>query len=173
MTLSHMEQRTNDFDVLIRGGLVATMDPARRVLPADVLVQAGRIAAITPRGASGSARPKGRKVADASRPHVRVIEAGGAIVVPGFVQTHVHLCQALFRGMADELPLLDWLRRPHLAARGRARRREPRRERGARHRRDDACGHHDDPRHGHGAPPGRRVRDAREEPPPRGLGQGR
>ena len=32
-------------------------------------------------------------------------------MLPGFVQTHVHLCQTLFRGFADDLPLLDWLRR--------------------------------------------------------------
>ncbi len=31
------------------------------------------------------------------------------ILIPGFVQTHVHLCQALFRGLADDLILLDWL----------------------------------------------------------------
>jgi len=31
-------------------------------------------------------------------------------IIPGFVQTHVHLCQTLFRGLAEELPLLDWLK---------------------------------------------------------------
>ncbi|MGD9906674.1 MAG: amidohydrolase family protein, partial [Vicinamibacterales bacterium] len=36
---------------------------------------------------------------------------GGAMVLPGFIQTHVHLCQTLFRGLADDRPLLDWLRR--------------------------------------------------------------
>ncbi|MCF8240463.1 MAG: 5'-deoxyadenosine deaminase [Melioribacteraceae bacterium] len=30
-------------------------------------------------------------------------------LIPGFVQTHIHLCQTLFRGLADELELLDWL----------------------------------------------------------------
>jgi len=34
----------------------------------------------------------------------------GKIVVPGFVQTHIHLVQTLFRGLADDLALLDWLR---------------------------------------------------------------
>ncbi len=33
----------------------------------------------------------------------------GLTLVPGFVQTHIHLCQTLFRGLADDLPLLDWL----------------------------------------------------------------
>lgn len=32
-----------------------------------------------------------------------------SILIPGFVQTHIHLCQTLFRGLADDLELLDWL----------------------------------------------------------------
>jgi 5-methylthioadenosine/S-adenosylhomocysteine deaminase len=43
-------------------------------------------------------------------PHDSVIEARGAYLLPGFVQTHVHLCQTLFRGLADDMPLLEWLR---------------------------------------------------------------
>jgi 5-methylthioadenosine/S-adenosylhomocysteine deaminase len=31
------------------------------------------------------------------------------VMIPGFVQTHIHLCQTLFRGLADDLQLLDWL----------------------------------------------------------------
>ena len=31
-------------------------------------------------------------------------------LIPGFVQTHIHLSQTLFRGLAEDLPLLDWLR---------------------------------------------------------------
>ncbi|GAB4199102.1 MAG: 5'-deoxyadenosine deaminase [Sandaracinaceae bacterium] len=100
-----MERATNDFDLLVRGGHVATMDAARRVVRADVLVRGGRIAALrTPGDVVGDDRATGAR-------KVRVVDAHGAVVVPGFVQTHVHLCQALFRGMADELPLLDWLRR--------------------------------------------------------------
>ena len=30
-------------------------------------------------------------------------------LIPGFVQTHIHLCQTLFRGLAEDLELLDWL----------------------------------------------------------------
>ena len=32
-------------------------------------------------------------------------------LIPGFVQTHIHLCQTLFRGLADDLQLLDWLQK--------------------------------------------------------------
>jgi 5-methylthioadenosine/S-adenosylhomocysteine deaminase len=45
------------------------------------------------------------------QPARREIDAGHGYVLPGFVQTHVHLCQTLFRSFADDLPLLEWLRR--------------------------------------------------------------
>ncbi len=38
-----------------------------------------------------------------------VVDVSGLVAIPGFVQTHVHLCQTLFRGLADDLDLLDWL----------------------------------------------------------------
>lgn len=38
-----------------------------------------------------------------------IVKAENLTVIPGFIQTHVHLCQTLFRGMADDLELLDWL----------------------------------------------------------------
>jgi 5-methylthioadenosine/S-adenosylhomocysteine deaminase len=81
--------------ILLRGGLVVTMDGERRVERTNVLVEGDRIAKVGVRRA-----PKG----------ARVIEAKGCAVIPGLVQGHVHLCQALFRGMADDLPLLAWLK---------------------------------------------------------------
>ncbi len=72
------------------------MDAARSVRRADVLIRDGEIAAIGKR-------------ATLARP-VHVLDARGAAVIPGLVQAHVHLCQALFRGMADDLPLLEWLK---------------------------------------------------------------
>src|SRR6185503_4212903 len=39
------------------------------------------------------------------------IDATGCAVLPGFVQTHIHLCQTLFRGAADDLSLIDWLKK--------------------------------------------------------------
>lgn len=38
-----------------------------------------------------------------------IIARENLTLIPGFVQTHVHLCQTLFRGLADDLELLDWL----------------------------------------------------------------
>src|SRR6185295_13718229 len=81
--------------LLIRGGTILTMNDRFDVVDGDVSIRDGRIAAI----AAG--------IAD---PHDRVIDARGGYVLPGFIQTHIHLCQTLFRGFADDLPLMDWLR---------------------------------------------------------------
>ncbi len=92
--------------ILLTGARVLTLDPARRILDADVLVEDGRIAGITKRtGKDGGGRGKtGRTKA---RP--TVIDCAGLILMPGLVQAHIHLCQTLFRGLADDLPLEDWL----------------------------------------------------------------
>ncbi|MBI4850930.1 MAG: 5'-deoxyadenosine deaminase [Acidobacteria bacterium] len=42
--------------------------------------------------------------------NITVIDASEKLVSPGFIQTHLHFCQTLFRGSADDLELLDWLR---------------------------------------------------------------
>ncbi|QQK77216.1 5'-deoxyadenosine deaminase [Salicibibacter cibarius] len=39
----------------------------------------------------------------------KVIDARHKTVIPGFIHTHIHLCQTLFRGQGDDLELLDWL----------------------------------------------------------------
>ena len=81
--------------LLIRGGSILTMDDAGTIVHGDVSVRDGRIVAV------GEAAPG---------PHDTVIDASACLVLPGFVQTHIHLCQTLFRGYADDLALIDWLR---------------------------------------------------------------
>ncbi len=90
---------------LIRGGTVVTCDPSGATFEGDVLVEDGRIVAVGPVAAVLEKAPAARLPG-----LTRVIDARGCAVVPGLVQAHVHLCQVLFRGMADDLPLLDWLR---------------------------------------------------------------
>ena len=64
------------------------------IVQGAVSVRDGRIAAV-------GAEPAER--------HDIAIDAAGGYLLPGFVQTHIHLCQTLFRGYADDLRLLDWL----------------------------------------------------------------
>ena len=80
--------------LLIKNGLVITMNPTRQVLEGDIYIEDGQI------GEINSARTE----ADVT------IDASNCLVLPGFIQTHVHLCQALFRGMADDMDVIDWLR---------------------------------------------------------------
>ena len=86
--------------VLLTGGRVVTMDPERRIQDADVLVRDGKIEAV---GRTLKDTEGGR--ADGTT----VIDCEGLIVLPGLVQAHIHLCQTLFRGLADDLALEDWL----------------------------------------------------------------
>lgn len=60
----------------------------------------------------GSVLIRDSRIVRAGRFHARaetVIDADGCLVMPGFIQGHVHLCQALFRGGAEDMPLLPWL----------------------------------------------------------------
>ena len=41
----------------------------------------------------------------------KIYSFGNLVLIPGFIQTHIHLCQTLFRGLADDLLLLDWLQK--------------------------------------------------------------
>src|SRR5216110_3193937 len=82
--------------LLIRGGQIVTLNDRHDIIDGDVSIKDGRIAAI------GS---------DIAERHDRVVDARGGYVLPGLIQTHIHLCQTLFRGFADDLPLMDWLRK--------------------------------------------------------------
>lgn len=86
-------------DLLIRNARIITMNDRWDVIDGDVLVQNGHITAI------GTSAPQH---SGTSAP--RHMDAEGAFLLPGFIQTHIHLCQTLFRGLADDLPLLRWLR---------------------------------------------------------------
>jgi 5-methylthioadenosine/S-adenosylhomocysteine deaminase len=80
--------------ILIKGATIVTLDPAGSIVRGDLLIRGGRIASIA---------DNINETAD------EVIDASGCAVLPGFVQTHIHLCQTLFRGAADDLSLIDWL----------------------------------------------------------------
>ena len=73
------------------------MNPTRDIIKADLLIDGTEISKI------GRLSAKDLNGA-------RVLDATDKIVAPGFVQTHIHLCQTLFRNLADDLELLDWLK---------------------------------------------------------------
>jgi len=86
-------------DLLIAGGTVVTMDASHRVVEdGAVAVRRNVILAVGPRAEMQARYPAARK-----------IDAGGGIVMPGFVNTHTHAAMSLFRGVANDMTLEDWL----------------------------------------------------------------
>ena len=82
-------------DLVVRGGIVVPGAGAEPFV-GDVVVEGGRIAAVRP----------GSETITADN----VVDASGCLVIPGLVQAHVHLCQTLMRGLADDMDVIEWLR---------------------------------------------------------------
>ena len=96
------DHRTADIrrpvDLIVTNGYVVTMNPAREIHPQGaVVIKEGAIVAVGP-----------AQLAEGFRA-ARVIDAGGDIVLPGFINTHTHVSMSVFRGLADDVP--DRLRR--------------------------------------------------------------
>lgn len=84
-------------EVILRGGTILTVDSNWRIETGDVASRDGEIVQI-----GGEYAPQDRDF--------EIIDAEGCVVMPGLVQSHIHTCQTLARGRADDLELLDWLR---------------------------------------------------------------
>jgi len=82
---------------LIRGAQILPMVEGARPIAGDLLISGSRIAAI------------GRDTNPP--PDADILDRPGHYVLPGLIQTHIHLVQTVFRGLAEDLTLLDWLRR--------------------------------------------------------------
>lgn len=85
--------------VLIERGVVVTLDARRRVIrDGAVMIEGSRIIDV------GKTDELHRKYSPE-----RTIDASRKLVIPGLIDCHVHLAQALIRGCADDVSLLDWL----------------------------------------------------------------
>jgi 5-methylthioadenosine/S-adenosylhomocysteine deaminase len=85
---------------LVAGGLVLTMDGAGTIIPhGTVAIQGNTIAAIGPAAELARRYPLARR-----------LDAAGRIVMPGLIDAHTHVPMTLFRGLADDLDLMDFLR---------------------------------------------------------------
>jgi 5-methylthioadenosine/S-adenosylhomocysteine deaminase len=93
------QRRTTNVDLIIKGATIVTMDSARRVINnGAVAVDHGRIASV------GTAAD-----IDAAYTAREVLNADGKVVIPGLINGHTHVPMTLFRGIADDLDLQEWL----------------------------------------------------------------
>jgi 5-methylthioadenosine/S-adenosylhomocysteine deaminase len=86
------------FDILIKNGTIITMDPK------NSLIVNGTI------GINGDSISFIGQDQDASLINAKkVIDAKKGIIMPGLINGHTHAAMTLFRGLADDLPLMEWL----------------------------------------------------------------
>jgi 5-methylthioadenosine/S-adenosylhomocysteine deaminase len=88
-------------DLLVTGGTVVTMDAQKRVIEdGAVAVRGDSIVAVGPRAEI-----------EAQFDTPKIIDARGALILPGLINGHAHAAMSLFRGIADDLALDEWLQK--------------------------------------------------------------
>ena len=86
-----------DADLIIKNGTILTMDSKNSILENGFIGIRGD--GISHMGTGDMPSIKG----------VKIIDAKGGLVLPGLVNGHTHAAMTLFRGLADDLPLMQWL----------------------------------------------------------------
>ena len=86
-------------DLLVLGGTIVTMDQSRRIIDdGGIAISKGRIVAIGPRAEIEGAYSARERV-----------NSTGKVLTPGLINGHTHIPMVLFRGLADDLDLQEWL----------------------------------------------------------------
>jgi len=81
-------------DLILQNATIVTQNKKKEIFKGDIRIENNVI----------------KEIASSIKvPDIPKMDLSGLVIVPGFIQTHVHLCQALFRNLADDLELLDWL----------------------------------------------------------------
>jgi 5-methylthioadenosine/S-adenosylhomocysteine deaminase len=94
-------QQPSAVSLIITNGIVITVDGTRRVLnPGAVAIDGANIVAVDTPAAIAS-RYKA----------VQTIDAAGKVVMPGLINTHTHAAMVMFRGLGNDLNLMDWLQK--------------------------------------------------------------
>ena len=92
-------QHSSDVDQIVHASWIIPIQPVADVLCDHAIALAGeRIAELLP---SSAARQK--------YANVEALELQGHALIPGLVNAHTHAAMSLFKGMADDLPLMTWL----------------------------------------------------------------
>ncbi len=85
-------------DLLIKNGMVLTMNSESEIIEnGAVRVRDGAIVSV------------GKNTDASQEMSTREIDAHGGIIMPGLINSHTHAAMTLFRGLADDLPLMEWL----------------------------------------------------------------
>lgn len=86
------------FDLLIKNGKILTMDAENSIIEKGFIGVENDTVSVVGRGNCPADHTAGTE-----------IDAEGNLVLPGLINGHTHAAMTLFRGLADDLPLMDWL----------------------------------------------------------------
>ena len=84
-------------DILVYNGTILTMDDRNRTIPNGLLAISGNTIGHIGQDEKGSLKAQ------------KELDAEGGLILPGLINGHTHAAMTLFRGLADDLPLMDWL----------------------------------------------------------------
>jgi len=99
LVLAPVQRQT--VSLILTGGTVVTMDSSGRVVPSGAVAIDGHDIVALDTAAAITARYDGRESVDTT----------GQVVMPGLINTHTHAPMVLYRGLADDLALMDWLQK--------------------------------------------------------------
>ena len=100
MTEAHQQTEAHQLvDLIIENGTVLTMDPENRVIEDGCLCISKDVISHV-----------GNRVPESHRA-LKTIDAQGGLILPGLINGHTHAPMSLFKGLADDLPLMEWLNR--------------------------------------------------------------
>ena len=92
-------RQATEVSLIVANGIVITVDGTRRILnPGSVAINGTQIVAVDT-AAAISARYRS----------ANTIDATGKVVMPGLINTHTHAAMVMFRGLGNDLNLMDWL----------------------------------------------------------------
>lgn len=87
-----------ELDVLISGGTTLTMSGHMEIIEnSEIGIKNGKIIFVQKKDDLTTYRAK------------KILDASGCIIIPGLINTHTHAPMVYFRGLSDDLPLMDWL----------------------------------------------------------------
>ena len=99
MAVVSAQNTSREVDLVVTGGTVVTVNAAGRVIASGAVAIDGTDIAAVDTAAAIAMQFRGRETIDAS----------GQLVLPGLINTHTHAPMVLYRGLADDLPLMEWL----------------------------------------------------------------
>ncbi len=99
LTLVSAQNEPRQVSLVVTGGTVVTVDAAGRVIPAGAVAIDGTDIVAVDTAENIAKQFRGRDTIDAT----------GQIILPGLINTHTHAAMVLYRGLADDLALTEWL----------------------------------------------------------------